>query len=80
MQWIETVVLLLLISNIIETGKASPIRYITPVLQKLLKIRKPNEIIAKNRTIELFYMSLLYDSLSNDWMTPIERARGSIHN
>ncbi len=65
---------------ILFLGKASPIRYITPVVQKLLKIRKPNGNITKNRRIELFDMSLLDDNLSNSWMTPIERVRASIYS
>ncbi len=65
---------------ILFSGKPSGLRYVTPVLIKILKIRKSNENATKDWKEELFDMTLLDGTLSANCMTPIERIKVSINN
>ncbi len=52
----------------------------TQTLIKILKTRKPNESITKDRREEFFDMDILFGTPLDNGVTPIERTKASINN
>ena len=65
---------------ILFSGKIRPLRYVTQVVIKILKVPRSNENVRKTRKEDLFDLSVLDKTFSNNWMPPVERVKTSINN